>query len=110
MPLEKIEVKVTDENFKQEVLETKVLTLVDFWAPWCAPCDMIAPAVKKIAEEYQGRLKVCKLNVDEGQTTASEYGIMSIPTLAIFKDGKIVDKVIGALPKEELESKIKPHI
>ena len=105
-----MEIKVDDANFKKEVLESNIPVLVDFWAEWCGPCKMVAPVIEEIAKEYQGKLKVCKLDVDEGQTTASEYGIMSIPTLAIFKDGKIVDKVIGALPKEELESKIKPHI
>ena len=105
-----MEVNVNDANFEQEVLKSDIPVLVDFWAEWCSPCLMVAPVVEEIAKEYQGKLKVCKLNVDEGQATASEYGIMSIPTLAIFKDGKIADKVIGALPKEELVSKIKPHI
>ena len=105
-----MEVKVDDTNFKQEVLESNLPVLVDFWAEWCAPCQIIAPAVEEIAKEYQGKLKVCKLNVDEGQSTASEYKIMGIPTLAIFKKGKIVETIVGALPKEELESKLKPHI
>jgi len=105
-----MEVKITDSNFKQEVLKSNIPVLVDFWAEWCGPCHMIAPAVKEIAKQYEGKLKVCKLNVDEAAMIASTYGIMSIPTLAIFKNGKIVEKVIGAVPKKELEKAIKPHI
>ena len=105
-----MEIKVDDTNFKQEVLESDIPVLVDFWAVWCAPCLMIAPAVEEIAKEYDGKLKVCKLNVDEAPRTSSEYGIMSIPTLAIFKDGNIVDKVIGVVPKTELVSKITPYV
>ncbi|RKY41743.1 MAG: thioredoxin [Candidatus Makaraimicrobium thalassicum] len=103
-------VNVTDANFEHEVLSSDVPVLVDFWAEWCMPCKMVAPAVGAIAEEYKGRLKVCKLNVDEGRQTAVTYGVMSIPTLAVFKNGEIVDKVIGVLPKNEIETAIKPHI
>ena len=105
-----MEIKVDDTNFKQEVLESDIPVLVDFWAVWCSPCLMIAPAVEEIAKEYDGKLKVCKLNVDEAPKTSSEYGIMSIPTLAIFKDGVLADKVIGVVPKTELVSKITPYI
>ena len=105
-----MEIKVNDSNFKQEVLESNIPALVDFWAEWCMPCHMVAPVVEEIAKEYQEKLKVCKLNVDEGRETASKYGIMSIPTLAIFKNGEVVDKVIGAVSKAELEGAIKPHI
>ena len=105
-----METRVNDENFKQEVLESDVPTLVDFWADWCMPCHMVAPVVEEIAREYQGKLKVCKLNVDEARNTASNYGIMSIPTLAIFKNGKVADKIVGALSKTELEKVIKPHL
>lgn len=104
------EVKVNDANFKEEVLESDLLVLVDFWAEWCMPCQMVAPAVEEIAREYEGKLKVSKLNVDEAPKTSSEYGVMSIPTLAIFKGGEIVDKIIGAVPKEAIEEKIKPYI
>ena len=107
---EKMEVKVNDANFKEEVLESDIPALVDFWAEWCGPCLMVAPVLKEIAKEYKGKLKVCKVNVDEAPNTASKYGVMSIPTLAIFKNGKVVDKVVGALPKTELEPKIKKHI
>ena len=105
-----MEIKVNDENFKKEVLESDIPALVDFWAEWCMPCRMVAPVVEEIAREYQGKLKVCKLNVDEARNTASNYGIMSIPTLAIFKNGKVADKIVGALPKTELEKAIKPYL
>lgn len=110
MEVEEVEIEVTDANFKQEVLESELPCLVDFWAEWCGPCHMIAPTVKTIAGEYKEKLKVCKVNVDEAPGTASEYNIMGIPTLAIFKDGGIVDKVIGVVPKAQLEAAIKPHI
>jgi len=105
-----MEVKTTDSNFKQDVLESDIPVLVDFWAEWCGPCHMVAPIVETIAKEYKGKLKVCKLNVDEAPQTSSEYSIMSIPTLAIFKNGKVVDKIIGVVPKEELVAKINPHL
>jgi len=105
-----MEVELTDTNFKQEVLESDVPVLVDFWAAWCGPCLRLAPVIEQIAKEYKGKLKVCKLNVDEAPKTASSYGIMSIPTLAIFKNGEVVDKVIGVVSKSELEAAIKPHI
>ena len=105
-----MEVEVTDANFKEEVLESSLPVLVDFWAVWCAPCHMVAPVVEEIAKEYEGKLKVCKLNVDGAPATASEYGIMSIPTLAIFKNGQVAEKVVGVVPKTALEEKIKPHI
>lgn len=108
--MKKLEINATDENFKQEVLESDLPVLVDFWAEWCGACRMVAPVVEEIAREYQGKLKVCKLNVDEAHEAASHYGIMSIPTLAIFKDGKVVDKIVGALPKSELEAVVKKHI
>ena len=105
-----MEIKVNDENFKEEVLESDIPTLVDFWAEWCMPCRMVAPVVEEIAKEYQGKLKVCKLNVDEAGNTASNYDIMGIPTLLIFKNGKVAGKIVGALPKTELEKTIKPHL
>ena len=105
-----MEIKVTDANFKQEVLESDIPVLVDFWAEWCAPCHMVAPIVDEISKEYQTKLKVCKLNVDEAPNTSSKYDIMSIPTVAIFKNGDLVGKVVGAVPKSDIEAVIKPHI
>ena len=106
----KMEINLNDVNFEQEVLKSDIPVLVDFWAEWCMPCKMVAPAVEAIAEEYAGRLKVCKLNVDEGPQTAATYDVMSIPTLALFKNGEIANKVVGVLPKGELETAIKPYI
>ena len=105
-----MEVKVNDKNFKEEVLESDLPVLVDFWAEWCAPCHMIAPAVEEIANECEDRLKVCKLNVDEGRNTASNYEIRGIPTLLIFKNGAVVEQIVGVVSKEEIEVKIKPYL
>ena len=105
-----MEITLTEENFKEEVLESDLPVLVDFWAPWCGPCQIVGPIVEEIAKEYEGRLKVGKLNVDEGRNIASQYRIMSIPTLMIFKGGEVVDQIIGALPKPALEEKIKQHL
>ena len=105
-----MEVELTDANFESEVLKSELPVLVDFWAPWCSPCFMVAPAVEEIAREYEGKLKVCKLNVDGAPRTASEYGIMSIPTLAIFKEGKLQDSIVGAVPKAAIAEKINLHI
>jgi thioredoxin 1 len=105
-----MEVMLSDANFKQEVLESKTPVLVDFWAEWCMPCRMISPMIEEAATNYEGKLKVCKMNVDEAQGTASSYGIMSIPTLMIFKNGEVVDKVVGAVPKADLFSRIEKHL
>ena len=105
-----MEVKVNDANFKEEVLDSKIPCLVDFWAEWCMPCLMVAPVIEEISKDYNGKLKVCKLNVDEARKTASNYGIMSIPTIAFFKNGEVVETVLGAVPKEEIEEKIKPFL
>ncbi len=103
-------VEGTDLNFELEVLQSDTPVLVDFWAPWCGPCRVVAPVVEEIANEYEGKLKVVKLNTDENQNVAITYGIRSIPTLGIFKDGKVVDSVIGAVPKQHLVEKIKSHL
>ena len=105
----KVEIKLTDENFKTEVLKSELPCLVDFWAPWCGPCHIVGPIVEEIAKEYEGKLKVGKLNVDEAPKTASQYRVMSIPTLSIFKGGERVDTVVGAMPKEAIVSRINPY-
>lgn len=99
-------IDVTDQNFEAEVIKSDLPVLVDLWAPWCRPCLMIAPVVEKLAEEYSGRFKFCRLNVDENPQTAAKCQVMSIPTLLFFKDGKTADTVIGAVPKEALLPKI----
>ncbi len=101
--------EVTDVNFEAEVLKSDLPVLVDFWAPWCGPCHMITPVVQEVAEETQGRLKVCKCNVDMANATAGEYGIMSIPTLMVFKEGNVVEQMVGVVSREHLMSKIREH-
>jgi thioredoxin 1 len=101
---------VTDETFEQEVIESSVPVLVDFWAPWCGPCRMVAPVVDEIAEQYAGQVKVVKVNTDDNPSVASKYGIRSIPTLMIFKGGQRVDMVVGAVPKTTLASTIEKYI
>lgn len=93
----------TDSNFQEEVLKSDQPVLVDFWAPWCGPCKLVDPVVHELASEYEGKIKVGKMNVDENQTTAGTYGIMSIPTLAFFKKGEVVKSIIGAQPKENIK-------
>lgn len=103
-------IEVTDQNFGQEVAESKEPVLLDFWAPWCGPCLAIAPHVESIADEYAGKVKVGKLNVDDQPTTAGQFGIRSIPTLLLFKDGQPIDQVIGAVTKARLEEMINRHM
>jgi len=101
---------VSDKTFKAEVLESTLPVLVDFWAPWCGPCRMVGPVVEEIADQYDGKVKVVKLNTDENPGVASEYGIRSIPTLMIFKEGQRVDMVVGAVPKTTLSNTIEKYI
>lgn len=103
-------VKVSDADFDQKVVNGQGLTIVDFWAEWCAPCRMIAPILDELAQEYAGRVTVAKLNVDENPRTAARFGIRSIPTLLIFKEGERIDQVIGAVPRTVIQSKIGPHL
>ncbi len=98
-----IPVHVTDQSFNREVISHQGPVLVDCWAPWCGPCKMMAPVLDQLAAEYRGRAKIAKLNVDENPAIASRYGIQSIPTMLIFKNGTQIDKVIGALPRDEIE-------
>jgi len=100
---------VTDMTFDADVLKSMTPVLVDFWAVWCGPCKMIAPIVDDIASEYDGKVKVMKLDVDENQATAMNFGVMGIPTLILFKDGRPVERITGYMPKERLLAKLTPH-
>ncbi|MCU0452176.1 MAG: thioredoxin [Bacteroidetes bacterium] len=102
--------EMTDANFDAEVLNSDVPVLVDFWAVWCGPCKMIAPTVEELANEYQGKLKVGKVDVDNNQQVAMKFGIRSIPTLLVFKGGKVVDQIVGAVPKKALIDKLSKHL
>ncbi len=97
---------LSDDSFENEVIKSDVPVMVDFWATWCAPCRMIAPVVEEMAREYDGKAKVCKIDVDANPMVASKYGIMSIPSILFFKGGKLVDKVVGAVPKNQLVSRL----
>jgi thioredoxin 1 len=100
---------VTDETFEQEVERQDGLTVVDFWATWCGPCKMIAPSLDQLAQEYDGKVKIAKLDVDQNIKTATRFNVRSIPMLLFFKDGKVVDQIVGAVPKATIESKVKQH-
>ncbi|MDD5348378.1 MAG: thioredoxin [Candidatus Omnitrophica bacterium] len=103
-------VHVTDATFKREVLESDKLVLVDFWATWCGPCRMIAPIIDEAAKEFAATVKVCKVDVDECPEAAGRFGVMSIPTLMIFKGGKVMDQAIGALSKQELKKRLEASV
>lgn len=101
------EIKLTDQNFEQEVSRADLPVLVDFWASWCGPCQMLAPVIAEIAEEYAGKVKVGKVNVDEQPNLANRYGIASIPTVMLFKNGEVINTSLGYRPKNELETMLK---
>lgn len=101
---------LTDDNFDAEVINQKTPVLVDFWASWCAPCKAIAPILEDLAEEYAGQVKIAKLNVDEQPNTASALGIRALPTLLLFKDGQVIDQIVGAVPKSKLDALLKAHV
>jgi thioredoxin 1 len=103
-------VTITDDNFQQEIEDGQGLALIDFWAAWCGPCRMVAPIVEELARDYEGRVKVGKLDVDQNQRTATKFNIRSIPSILFFKDGKLVDQIVGAVPKPALDKKIQEHL
>ena len=99
-------ITITDDSFQSEVVQSSIPVLVDFWAVWCGPCRMVAPIVDELSVEYEGRVKVGKVDVDSEQKIAADYGIRSIPTLLIFKDGELADQIVGAVPKKQLVEKL----
>ncbi|NUM72308.1 MAG: thioredoxin [Ignavibacteriaceae bacterium] len=102
--------EITDGNFETEVINSDKPVLIDFWAVWCGPCRMIAPVVEELAKDYDGKLKVGKLDVDNNPNTSMKYGVRSIPTLLVFKNGKVVDQIIGAVSKNLIVQKLTPHL
>ena len=100
----------TDQNFKTDILESGKVALVDFWAAWCGPCMMLGPVIEELAGDYEGKAVIAKLNVDENPNTAAQYGIRSIPSLLVFKDGQVVDQMLGALPKNMIAKTLDKHL
>jgi len=103
-------VHISDDVFEEQVLNSEKPVLVDFWAEWCGPCHMIAPSVKEIANDQEEVLKVAKMDIDENPVTPGRYGIMSIPTLMLFKDGEVVARIVGAMPKDRILAQVLPHL
>ncbi len=101
------EIILNKDNFESEVLKSDMPVLVDFWAAWCGPCKMLAPTIAELAEEYKGKVKVCKYNIDDDASVAIKYGVASIPTVLLFKDGDVANKTIGFVPKAEIEAMLK---
>ncbi|MCK4813495.1 MAG: thioredoxin [Candidatus Marinimicrobia bacterium] len=108
--MSQLTIEVTDQNFQEKVLANPLPVLVDFWAPWCAPCTMIASKLEELAKEYEGKINIAKVNVDHSPMVAGQFGIRSIPTLLFVKGGKIIDQVIGNVPKNDIESRVKTLI
>ena len=104
------EIALSSGSFNQEVLQSDIPVLVDFWAPWCGPCRMIAPLIAQLAEEYSGKIKVGKVNIDEEGDLAGQYGIVSIPTLVLFKDGAIAEQRVGAVPRHDIEAMFRAYL
>jgi len=103
-------IEITDANFEQEVLNSSTPVLIDFWAVWCGPCRMIAPIVEELSAEYDGKVKIGKMNVDENRNIPAKYGIRSIPTLLVFNNGEVVDKLVGAVPKNSITDKLEAQL
>ena len=99
--------QVTDDNFEQEILKSSIPAMVDFWAEWCGPCKMVGPVVEELAKEYEGKIKIGKMNVDENRQTPAKFGIRAIPTLILFKDGQVAQTIVGAQPKSAIEEELK---
>ena len=103
-------VEITDQNFQTEVINSSVPVLIDFWAVWCGPCRLIAPFVEELAGEYEGKAKIGKLDVDHNPDTAMKYGIRSIPSILVFKNGEVVEQIVGAVPKKQIAQKLDAHV
>ncbi|ROL60878.1 thioredoxin [Bacteroidetes/Chlorobi group bacterium ChocPot_Mid] len=101
---------ITEGSYQTEVLESKIPVVIDFWATWCGPCKMIAPIIDEMANEFEGRAKICKVDVDNNQSIAIQLGIRSIPTVMIFKDGKVVDTIVGAVPKQQIVARLNEYL
>ena len=104
------EITISNDNFTTEVIESEIPVVVDFWAEWCGPCKMIGPILEKLSEDYEGKLKVAKVNVDENGELAQKYSVVSIPMLLLFKNGEVINQQVGAVPRETIESMFKDHI